>query len=1788
MSKVFKRFILSISKPKDNDRIEVGSLSVSGMAYVVLDNPPPMEPEPIEAKVGKLEISVTGGPTVTKYPKPFETWSASFNISSPGSKTVKAVAFYKEREASESVQITMIIGDNVGPVLSVVEPPGSNIEVTQGPPKTFTVAGTAEDQSGITWIKYRLDPTHEWDEVDYIAGANKTQWYKEISFDRIGEHIIYLQAQDNRGNVSNTNLEINLIDKAPPILEITSPKDDPYIVTWNETTVNVKIEGIASDDWTSVKVVKWKLDDGSWNNAVNKSGDWTKWEFITSINSAGPHEVYVKAVDQNNNESITSHTIDVAEPFDLEDFGYSGYLEDLLNLTEIRIKNEAGNAITSDLLNEKFHQRFKWQDSSLPNYFLTRKEAQVRIAVEVLRSFLDNRNQFPRYAEQAYFSLLTHLGTSYAEIRLVRQKDEDAKENLAIRLGIPLEHLDQLFIQPEKITEEILEEIFGLTSTLTHQHSSHGRILEWQLAYLAKKWLEQDKFEFDNTLVFTPILDPDIVVEGDLQRPKAASQVGLILKNRKKEVEDVYNELKKLREAEESNALGFNQIIWRVFGKSVDLNAIEKDFKDGQDIEDQLSLLYLELNAFLVLIGIKKLAQDPKGVVLDEEWEMVYNILVQVKKRRKFSLWLKEELDAEITLSPKSFVKDGERPNLIMWRASWNQRRKWEKKLEARFKQRASIEEAHEKSIASVEAIVLPVLRQELIETIIVPKSARIDDISDWLTQRLSISFKYSGDQRLSRVEQSIETLQDVLQSLRTGRLEKLAKLTDIDPYPPEWHIVFEDDIYEENDFDTEWQWMGSYATWKGAMFVFGYPENYLLPTLRDNTTSAFKQLIKEIRQKWQLSSNTLENISTTYLTNLIDPELEDNIQEVSVDGNIITFAVNGKKYATKLSNDLDQEELEHHRSVSAELYPHFKEQEFFEEIFCFIPIQFALSLQKKGKYLEALDWFQMVYAYHLPAHERKIYYGLIEEASFATEFRRTYSWLTEGIDVFLIGKDRANSLTQFTLISIIRCFLAFADDEFTRETNESIPYARRLYLTAQELIRDLESLLNLSDFPQNPVITSLKLQASLSLNKIRKGLNIAGMERVRTEPVAIQFVASNGSLVPQTSSNIKPTQYRYSSLIERAKLLVGIAQQIEANFFSVLEKKDAEAYSLLNAQHDVQITKETVELQNIRIDEADGNIKLMELNQDRAKVLFYEYDKWINAGTNSYEQKMLNNYEELRDKQNWMVGLEAASSVANAAINVATAVDPWSKGAAGAALVVFTGSVAAQTYLATEINKVETELQKNTFNANFERRKDEWRLQRSLASKDEDIAIQQILNAKIHKQIVQQEKEIASIRAEQTEAIVEFLNNKFTNVELYEWMSGVLGQVYSYFLQQATVMAQMAANQLAFERQEPPTAFIKSDYWQAPEDSASASGDEESVDRRGLTGSVRLLQDIYQLDQHAFETKKRKLQLIEHFSISKLAPYEFQEFRESGVLRFTTPLPLFDKGFPGHYLRLIKRIGISIVGLIPPTSGVRATLYAGGVSRVVTKGDVFQTIEIRRPSEMIAFTSTTNASGVFELQPDNELLLPFEGMGVDAYWELQLPKAANGFDFNYLADVIFTVEYTALNDSTYRAQVIQNLERTFKAEQAYSFKHDFPDLWYNLLHPENLISEDGQVINASFAIKESYFPPNLKDIIIDHLVLYVVRKEDENIELNVNDIYNDRIPHDPEHPNSVRSMDGVISTRRINGLNWTSFIGKSPAGKWTISLPNEVGVKDLFIKEKIKDILFIISYSGTTPKWPE
>lgn len=927
------------------------------------------------------------------------------------------------------------------------------------------------------------------------------------------------------------------------------------------------------------------------------------------------------------------------------------------------------------------------------------------------------------------------------------------------------------------------------------------------------------------------------------------------------------------------------------------------------------------------------------------------------------------------------------------------------------------------------------------------------------------------------------------------------------------------------------------------------------------------------------------------------------------------------------LTDQRTEEELKDLRARANGVLPNFSKDAppELQEIFYFVPMALALQLQKSGEYIAALDWFQTVYAYNLPAQkhndptredQRKIYPGLIKETNGPVVFSRTEHWMRQFLNPHLLATQRAyppkdddprsNPYTRYTLMSIARCFIEFADAEFTNDTGESLTRARSLYLTARRILTD-------SDLDQvqptkeeetllpNPILDALRKRIDTQLTKMQQGRNIAGMKREIEVPippktlVGLPTIGSGGQLViPGARRRQKPTPYRFAVLMERAKQLVSIAQQIEATYLSALEKRDSENYNLKRAGFDLQLAEAGNTLQTLRETEAMDSEALVVQQKSRAIKQKETYRKWIDDGLSTTEELLINTYNMAGIAKSVSIGLSNSIQVTQATIQAATAAASVTMGTTVAAAASATAGAIAigvqsanKTLTDQHAIALETTASILSLHASHERRVNDWQLAYDLADIEEKIADQQAIVARDHTNIIRQEKAIAQLQTTQATAMANFLANKFTNAELYEWMSGILAGVYSYFLQQATSVAMLAESQLTFERQEAPTSFIQNDYWEAPSDGSTAKPNEKGTDRRGLTGSARLLQDIYQLDQFAFEVNKRKLNLTHTLSLATLDPYAFAVFRETGVLKFQTPMRIFDEAFPGHYLRLIKRVRTSVVALIPPVVGIRATLTASSVSCVIIGGDVFQKTTIRRDPELVALSSPVNATGVFELDAQSELLMPFESMGVDTSWEFSMPRASNPFDFQTIADVLVTIEYTALYSDDYRRQVIQDLDLRVSADKAFSIRNEFPDIWYDLVNSEKGASSS----SIRFRTERSHFPPNLEENITVGELLFAVLSRNAELDLDKELVKMTYTPDPPPKSEPVGG-DAALLERRIHTRlpggrsSWGAIQGKHAIGTWEFALPTSVLTP--IRKGDIDDILIVLTFKGTKPSWPK
>jgi hypothetical protein len=212
-----------------------------------------------------------------------------------------------------------------------------------------------------------------------------------------------------------------------------------------------------------------------------------------------------------------------------------------------------------------------------------------------------------------------------------------------------------------------------------------------------------------------------------------------------------------------------------------------------------------------------------------------------------------------------------------------------------------------------------------------------------------------------------------------------------------------------------------------------------------------------------------------------------------------------------------------------------------------------------------------------------------------------------------------------------------------------------------------------------------------------------------------------------------------------------------------------------------------------------------------------------------------------------------------------------------------------------------------------------------------------------------------------------------------------------------------------------------------------------------------------------------------------------------------------------------------------------------------------------------------------------HELRLPFEGMGVDGAWELRLPKASNPFTFSTLADVLLTLEYTALESSVYRRQVLQEIDRAVSGDRTFSLRHEFADAWYELHNP----SRSTTPMVVTFETRAPDFPPNVRDVRVSQIGLYFVRADDDRAEVPVNHLQFTPRGSPGTVGGAAVTIDGIISTRKGNAGSWTAMQGKIPVGAWSLAFPDTPQMRARFRSGALEDVLLAVTYTAETPPWP-
>ena len=293
-------------------------------------------------------------------------------------------------------------------------------------------------------------------------------------------------------------------------------------------------------------------------------------------------------------------------------------------------------------------------------------------------------------------------------------------------------------------------------------------------------------------------------------------------------------------------------------------------------------------------------------------------------------------------------------------------------------------------------------------------------------------------------------------------------------------------------------------------------------------------------------------------------------------------------------------------------------------------------------------------------------------------------------------------------------------------------------------------------------------------------------------------------------------------------------------------------------------------------------------------------------------------------------------------------------------------------------------------------------------------------------------------------------------------------------------------------------------------------------------------------------ENNKREYELTKQVSLRQLNPLALLALKATGTCEVTLPEWLFDLDCPGHYMRRIKTVSLSIPSVTGPYTSVNCTLSL--LKSSLRKSPLFLDEEyVRQGSEDSRFvdyfgtiqsvvtSSGTNDSGLFETNLRDERFLPFEGAGAETTWKLELPAAFRQFDYNTISDVILHVRYTARQGGgLLGGKAVESIEELVSTANAsglallFSLKYDFPSEWNRFVSATD---------NSHFVtkVKRDHFAyiTQGKDITIDSIQLYSTKADEVEVatqELHL-DSFTDKLIDEGEFELSLEP-DGSILVR--------------------------------------------------------
>jgi hypothetical protein len=537
-----------------------------------------------------------------------------------------------------------------------------------------------------------------------------------------------------------------------------------------------------------------------------------------------------------------------------------------------------------------------------------------------------------------------------------------------------------------------------------------------------------------------------------------------------------------------------------------------------------------------------------------------------------------------------------------------------------------------------------------------------------------------------------------------------------------------------------------------------------------------------------------------------------------------------------------------------------------------------------------------------------------------------------------------------------------------------------------------------------------------------------------------------------------RQSPYRFVSQISKAIELAAKVREFGAALLAAYEKGDAECLASIRAEQEREMQVLNLPIRQDQWRDADWQVQALQQTKEanQTNLLYY---------TNLYENGLINN-----EIQNLSLSTNAMQTRTGANITEAIgealkvipdfyvgAMSTFSQVPIGTKLAGLFETIAKVMLTVAEIQSATAAI--DMTQATWQRRSDEWFHQMQVLP----IEIRQtellILGAQRRRDQALRELNNQQRQVEHSTEVLDFLRDKFTATDLYLFLQQETLELQRKMFTLAHHAAMEAQRAFNFERGHTTRHFIPEELWDDL--------------HHGLMAGERLESALHRMEKAYLDENVREFELTKHFSLRLHFPREFLRLKTTGCCEIEIPEWMFDMDYPGHFMRRIKNMSLTIPCVTGPYTGVhcRVTLLSS-MTRIDPRLEAPSTgcccecepdegyeaclhdprvVRMYGAKEAIATSSGQNDSGLFELNFRDERYLPFEFHGAVCRLRIELPPENNFFPMEPLTDVVLHLNHTSREGGEPLRRAANRSARKHLPGSGWCYfdvRHEFPDAW--------------------------------------------------------------------------------------------------------------------------------------------